>query len=52
MESLKFQGFLSFLFILSIPTKNLSITLWIYWTIIEQVMKFYNLSDKTFEADL
>ena len=53
LGSLKFQGFLSFLFIL-----KLSYSKPFYYTLnyastanIEDVMKFYNLGDKTFERD-
>ena len=52
--SLKFWDFLSFLFILKFSySKSFCNTLnYISTTNIEEVMKFYNLGDKTFETDI
>ena len=54
LRSLKFSDFLGFLFILTLSysSKPFHITLNYASTAnIEEVMKFYNLGDKTFETD-
>ena len=53
LGSLKFQDFLNFLFILKFPYSKPFRNNMDYASIanIEEVMKFYNLGDKTFEID-
>ena len=53
LGSLKFQDFLSFLFTLKLSYSKCFHNNWNYASTanIEEVMKFYNLGDKTFEAD-
>ena len=53
LGSLKFEDFLSFLFILKLSySKPFHNTLnYVSTANIEEVMKFYNLGDKTFETD-
>ena len=53
LGSLKFLDFLNFLFILKLPySKPFHKTLnYAFTANIQEVMKFYNLGDKTFETD-